>query len=163
MNCPVCKYPGLPDYYNVPSVCPNCRSDLKGFKLINEFEHKSESKLKRLKFLFAGVNLALLILLLGSVFFVPDYSKHKTDSARLQHDSMEYYKKLVTELKQESPSKPSTADIYYILKKGDNLSKIARLYHNNGSRVKQIMTDNNLKKGYNLLPGDTLIIKVKTN
>jgi len=79
-----------------------------------------------------------------------------------QNDSTEYYSKLVKDLSQELSDKPKTADIYYIIKKDDNLSEIAKLFYNDGSRTEQIMTDNNLQKGYNLLPGDTLIIKLKT-
>jgi hypothetical protein len=162
MECPVCNHPGLPDYQSVPCVCTHCGSDLKGLLLISQVVQESEAKHKRLKFLFAVVSLVLLILLMGSVFFRPGISTHKTDTPGLQKDSLDYYKKLVLELKQESNLKPATADIYYILKKNDNLSKIAKLFYNDGSLTKQIMIDNNLQKGYNLLPGDTLIIKIKT-
>jgi hypothetical protein len=162
MNCPVCNHPGLPDYHVVPSVCPDCGSDLKGFLLIKEVEQESESKLKRLKFLFAGVSLVLLILLIGSIFFLPVNSKQKPEEPILKSDSTEYYRELVANLKQELKDKPATADVYYIIKKDDNLSEIAKLFYNDGSRSKQIMTDNSLQKGYNLLPGDTLIIKIKT-
>jgi hypothetical protein len=162
MNCPVCNHPGLPDYLSVPSVCPNCRSDLKGFLLISQVEQESESKLKRLKFIFAGVSLVLIILLIGSVFLVPVISKQEPEKPILKSDSTQYYSKLVANLKQELNSKPQTADIYYIIKKDDNLSEIAKLFYNDASLTQQIMTDNNLQKGYNLLPGDTLIIKLKT-
>jgi nucleoid-associated protein YgaU len=163
MNCPVCNHPGVQDYHSVPSICPNCRSDLKGFMLIGQVELESASKLKSLKFLFAAVTFVLLFLLLGSVVFLPSVSRPRAEKPRLQNDSTQYYSKLVANLKQELNSKPKTADIYYIIKRNDNLSEIAKLFYNDGSRIKQIMTDNNLQKGYNLLPGDTLIIKVKTH
>jgi len=130
--------------------------------LIGQVELENESKLKRLKYLFAGVSLVLLILLIGSIFFFPVNSKQKPEEPILKSDSTEYYRKLVANLKQELQDKPTTADIYYIIKKDDNLSEIAKLFYNDGSRLEQIMTDNNLQKGYNLLPGDTLIIKIKT-
>ena len=162
MNCPVCNHPGLPDYHIVPSFCPNCKSDLKGFLLIGLVELESETKLKRLRFLLAGVSLGLLILLIGSIFFLPFILEQKPDKSILKSDSTEYYRKIMENLKQELKDQPKTADVFYIIKKDDNLSEIAKLFYNNSTLIKQIMTDNNLQKGYNLLPGDTLIIKIKT-
>lgn len=162
MNCPVCNHPGLPDYQSVPSVCPNCKSDLIGFLLINQVEDERGSKLKRFKLLCAGLSIVLLIILIGSIFLLHASSKHDPGKSILQNDSTEYYSKLAADLKQELKDKPKTADVYYIIKKDDNLSEIAKLFYNDGSCTKQIMTDNNLQKGYNLLPGDTLIIKLKT-
>ncbi|MFZ4549646.1 MAG: LysM peptidoglycan-binding domain-containing protein, partial [Bacteroidales bacterium] len=49
------------------------------------------------------------------------------------------------------------------IKKDDNLSGIARLFYNDGTRTAEIMENNNLQKGYNLLPGDTLVIKINNN
>jgi len=162
MECPVCNHPGLPDYNSVPSVCPNCRSDLKGFLLINLVEKESESKFKRFKLLCAGLSIVLLISLIGSIFFLSSISRHDRGKSIRQNDSTEFYHTLVKDLRQELKEKPKTTDIYYIIKKNDNLSEIAKLFYNDGSLTQQIMTDNNLQKGYNLLPDDTLIIKIKT-
>jgi hypothetical protein len=162
MNCPVCNHPGLPDYLSVPLVCPNCRTDLKGFLLMSKFEQESELKLKRFKLLCACLSIVLLIILIWSIFLLPAIVKHNPGKSIRQYDSTAYYRKLVADLKQELKGKPKTADVYYIIQRNDNLSEIAKLFYNDGSRIKQIMTDNNLQKGYNLLPGDTLIIKIKT-
>jgi nucleoid-associated protein YgaU len=93
---------------------------------------------------------------------LPSNSTQSLEKAIQQNDSTEYYSKLVKDLRQELKDKPQTVDIYYIIKKDDNLSEIAKLFYNDGSLTNQIMTDNNLQKGYNMLPGDTLIIKIKT-
>jgi nucleoid-associated protein YgaU len=172
MNCPVCNHPGLPDYHSVPTFCPDCKSDLIGFMILGQIVQESESgvkriresesRIKRIKLLFAIVTSVLFILFIGLVLFLPAITNHKPDKSILQNDSIEYYLKLVKDLRQELKEKPKTADVYYIIKKDDNLSEIAKLFYNDGSRTKQIMTDNNLQKGYNLLPGDTLIIKIKT-
>jgi hypothetical protein len=172
MNCPVCNHPGLPDYRSVPVLCPNCKSDLKGFMILgqiveeSEFNSKilleSESRVKRIKLLFAIVTSVLLILIVGLILFLPSNSTQSLEKAIQQNDSTEYYSKLVKDLRQELKDKPQTVDIYYIIKKDDNLSEIAKLFYNDGSLTNQIMTDNNLQKGYNMLPGDTLIIKIKT-
>jgi nucleoid-associated protein YgaU len=171
MNCPVCNHPDLPDYHSLPSICPNCKSDLKGFMILGQIVQESESnvkiildsesRVKRIKLLFAIVTLALFILLICLVLFLPAISSHKPGKFIRQNDSAEYYHKLVKDLRQELKAKPKTADVYYIIKKDDNLSEIAKLFYNDGSRTNQIMIDNNLQKGYNLLPGDTLIIKIK--
>lgn len=171
MECPVCNHPGLPDYRSVPVICPNCKSDLKGFMILGQVMLESEStgkvllqsesRVKRIKLLFAIVTSVLLILIAGLVLFLPSNSNQSHEKAIQQNDSTEYYSKLVKDLRQELKDKPQTVDIYYIIKKDDNLSEIAKLFYNNGSLTKQIMKDNNLQKGYNLLPGDTLIIRLK--
>jgi nucleoid-associated protein YgaU len=172
MECPVCNYPGLPDYHSVPSVCPSCKSDLKGFMILGQIVQESESnvkiklesesRIKRIKTLFVIVTLVLVILLIGLVLFLPNIYNYNPEKSIPQNDSTEYYSKLVKDLMQELNAKPTTADVYYIAKKDDNFSEIAKLFYNDGSRTKQIMTDNNLQKGYILQPGDTLIIKLKT-
>jgi len=173
MNCPVCNHPGLPDYHSAPSFCPNCKSDLKGFMMLGQIVKESESngkillesksRIKRMKLLFAIVTPVLLILVICLILFLPGVSNHNPDKSIQQNDSTEYYSKLVKDLEQQLMKKPETADVYYIIKKDDNLSEIAKLFYNDGSRAKQIMKDNNLQKGYNLLPGDTLIIKLITH
>ncbi len=163
MNCPVCNHPALVEYNTVPSVCPNCNSDLKGFLLINTIEKEGESKLRRYKVILAGFSIVLMFILFGSILLMPSILKHINKEKSIQQfDSTNYYKELVVDLKQELSLKSRTADICYIIKRNDNLSEIAKLFYNDASRTKQIMTDNNLQKGYNLLPGDTLIIKINS-
>jgi len=165
MECPVCNSPGLPDYRLVHSICPQCNSDLKGFMLIGQVEQvgfENESKLKRLKLSFIVTTIVLSILLIGSILYIATRSKQEPGKLESKNDSTEYYINLVAELKQELEAKPATADICYIVQKDDNLSKIAKLFYNNGFQTEQIMLDNNLHEGYNLQPGDTLIIKLKT-
>jgi hypothetical protein len=161
MECPVCNNPELPDYLSEPTYCPTCKSDLKGFLLVNRVEKESGLKLKRFKLLSSSLAISLLICILGSFFYFRDFAGDKTEKSIIKNDSTEYYKKLAGELSQKLNEKAESVDVIYVIKKDDNLSEVAKLFFNDGSRVKQIITDNNLQKGYNLLPGDTLIIKFK--
>jgi hypothetical protein len=165
MECPVCNSPGLPDYRLVHSICPHCHSDLKGFMLIRQLEQvgfENEFKFKKLKLSFIVTAIVLSILLIGSILYIATRSKQEPGKPEFINDSTAYYITTIAELKQQLQVKPATVDIYYIVQKDDNLSKIAKLFYNNGFHTEQIMTDNNLHEGYNLLPGDTLIIKLKT-
>jgi hypothetical protein len=161
MECPVCNHPDLPDYLSEPTCCPTCKSDLKGFLLVNLVEKESTLKLKRFKLLSSSIAIALLICILGSFIYFRNFAGDKPEKSIINVDSTEFYKKLAGELSQKLNEKAESVDVFYIIKKDDNLSEVAKLFFNDGSLVKQIMTDNNLQKGYNLLPGDTLIIKFK--
>ncbi len=159
MECPVCYHPDLPDYQSVASTCPNCKSDLKGFRLIMQVEQENDAKLRWFKLLCGGLSITLIICFLGS-FYLLNNSTQSPKSLQ-KSDSTEYYSKLVKDLQQELKSKVETSDVYYTIKRDDNLSEISKLFYNDDSHINQIMIDNNLQKGYNILPGDKLIIKLK--
>ncbi len=59
-KCPVCGKSGLPDYSKIPSVCPQCNSDLNGYFLIGQAQKAIQRKNRVLAGLFLcpgfGVN-----------------------------------------------------------------------------------------------------------
>lgn len=61
-KCPVCGRTDIPDYTKEDVRCPSCGSDLKVFRLIDEVESESYSKVLRWK------PIALLSLLAAAVF-----------------------------------------------------------------------------------------------
>ncbi|MDY0278659.1 MAG: LysM peptidoglycan-binding domain-containing protein [Acholeplasma sp.] len=168
MNCPVCNKSGLPDYTNIPVICPQCNSDLKGFIYIKQTSTNYSKSVKNQKFLISFSVLMFLILLI-SLFFHP-FIKQKEDIqiATKNNDSIiiELSTELaakeleIKELKYNS-SNQQDINFLYIVKKGDNLSKIAYFFYNDWEMYKKIETDNNLKHGSLILPNDTLILKIK--
>ncbi len=51
--------------------------------------------------------------------------------------------------------------IRYVIRKGDNLSTIARFFYGDWRHYKQIMIDNLILDEFHLIPNDTLLIKVR--
>ena len=62
---------------------------------------------------------------------------------------------------QSSVAETKETSFIYIVKSGDNLSKIAHLFYNDWEMYKKIEEDNNLESGDVLFPKDTLIINLK--
>ena len=168
MNCPVCNKSGLPDYTNIQVVCPQCNSDLKGFIFIEQTKDNYSKSIKKQKY-FISISVLMFFVLLISLFFHPfikqtgdiqiatknNDSIINTISAELSAKELE-----IKQLKDNS-SIQQEIDFLYIVKRGDNLSKIAYFFYNDWEMYKKIENDNNLKHGSLILPNDTLIIKIK--
>lgn len=65
----------------------------------------------------------------------------------------------IKELQVSNLNKQST-DYKYVVKNGDNLSKLAYIFYNDWQEFTRIEKDNNLTSGELIHPGDTLIIKI---
>lgn len=65
----------------------------------------------------------------------------------------------IKELQTSNLNKQS-ADYKYVVKNGDNLSKLAYIFYNDWQEYTRIEKDNNLTSGELIHPGDTLIIKL---
>jgi len=167
MNCPVCGKSGLPDFTLNPTTCPQCNSDLSGFVVIEKGKLKFNQMLNRQKWLLLLI--AIFVIISGILFIKRPNIKNYISEVQLKDSTI---LALNSELKQKAleihqfkeQSKASDViDFKYVVKKGDNLSKIAYFFYNNWEMYKKIETDNNLKHGSLILPNDTLTIKIKSN
>lgn len=161
-NCPICNKAGLPDYTKNDVVCPQCNSDLKAFSLLNSISKPQKSKIGM--FVIVGVSL-LSIALLG--LFIKSNSDRKeliTKNVILNNSIAKMQVKTVADIKEEPKTQPITkkqdVTIKYVVKKGDYPYKIAQFFYNDGSKYKQIETDNNLEQPYTLKVGQVLTIKI---
>jgi uncharacterized membrane protein YvbJ len=168
MNCPVCDKSGLPDYNLNSVVCPQCNSDLSGFVQLEKSSivyNKSVKRQKRLVVISVIVALVLILLL-----FMPRSKKQ----AEIIQAELQQKETIINKLSSELSNKDEEIQIlkrtnqeteeinfYYVVKKGDNLSKIAYLFYNDWEMYKKIQRDNNLKPGDLIMPKDKLIIKIK--
>ena len=167
MNCPVCGHPGLPDFRLIPTTCPQCESDLSGFVLIEKGKHKFHQMLSRQKWLLLLI--AILVIISGILFIkrpnIKNYiSKIQLKDATILALNSELKQRAleIQQLKEQSKAS-NVIEFKYVVKKGDNLSKIAYFFYNDWEMYKKIETDNNLKHGSLILPNDTLTIKIKSN
>ena len=160
-NCPICDKGGLPDFRVVPTSCPQCNTDLRGFILIEQIKKDHELRLNKQKWLYIPISMILLISLVSIIIFKPQKNNIDSPSAFVNKDSTMYFKQKVDSINsilvQHEQNLVTTK---YIVKKGDNLSKIAYIFFGDWSKYKQIMIDNNLTENDKLMPYDTLIIKL---
>jgi hypothetical protein len=167
MNCPVCDKSGLPDFTSNPTTCPQCNSDLSGFVVIEKGKLKFHQILNRQKWLLL---LIVILFIISGIAFIKQPNIQKYTSEVQLKDSIitalnfELNQK-ETEIQQlKEPSKASNViEFKYVVKKGDNLSKIAFLFFNDWEMYKTIQKENDLKPGDLIMPKDTLTIKIKSN
>ena len=160
-NCPICNKAGLPNYTKSEVVCPQCNSDLKAFLLLDSISKPQKFKIGT--YVIIGVSV-LSIVFLG-LFLKSNSDRKKLITANHSlNDSIVQMQSAVVITQEETKLQPITekqdVTIQYIVKKGDYPYKIAQFFYNDGSKYKQIETDNNLKQPYTLKVGQVLTIKI---
>ena len=181
MNCPICDKAGLAED---AQFCPQCDSDLLGFVLVKKIATKQSALNDSQKSITEQLQKSqttkrnIIIVLLCGVLLITFFSfwfytektsayKQELNLSKLEKDSL---RKIVTD-KQATINKleaekqqleKQEAGIKYVVRKGDNLIKISRLFYGNDNQYREIMKDNNLQENnYTLFAGDTLTIKLK--
>lgn len=158
INCPICNKSGLPDYKTIPTICPQCNSDLKGFLLIENAIKEKKTTFRKGVFISASIFIVILIV---SYFLIPINRNRQINDVNLTSDSVSILKDRLLIMQNKISIKQDKVLFRYIVKKGDNLSKIAYSFYNDWSMYKQIMVDNKIKDGAILMPNDTLVINLK--
>lgn len=166
MNCPVCNKSGLPNFRSEPVVCPQCNSDLKGYMVLEKTNKTHKTTVRKQRNL--SVVAIFLIFIIAVVFIltskqkstlsVPVTTKQDSTINILQTRVLNQEQK-IKELQTSNLNKQS-ADYKYVVKNGDNLSKLAYIFYNDWQEYTRIEKDNNLTSGELIHPGDTLIIKL---
>jgi hypothetical protein len=168
MNCPICDKSGLPDFTNEPVICPQCNSDLKGFALLEKTSSVHKKTVKKQKYIYSLL-LIFVVLVFSFIVFFPSETTNNLPPIIQNNDSIIEVleaklnvKELEINRLQSSIVETKETSFLYIVKSGDNLSKIALLFYNNWEMYKKIEEDNNLESGDLLFPKDSLIINLKT-
>lgn len=167
MNCPVCDKSGLPDYTSNPTICPQCDSDLSGFVIIERGKHKFHQILNRQRWLLL---LIVFIIIISGILFIkrPNIQKYnsevqlKDSTISILNSELKQKDSEIQQLKEQSKVS-NVIKFKYVVKEGDNLSKIAYIFFNDWKMYKTIQKDNNLRNSDLIMPKDTLTIKIKTN
>jgi hypothetical protein len=160
-NCPICNKPDIGNYLTEHVVCPQCNSNLKGFMLFSLSERRNKSKLRNLYFGFSSLLLLLLIVLVFSFSRKNDVMKYSENSNYVVSDTIKYYEGVIEKIKQDqSQVLKNISTLNYIVKSGDNLSKIAQFFYNDWRKYKLIEQENNLSPNHILMPNDSLKISL---
>ena len=166
MKCPICK---LSEISENNSNCPNCNADLDFINNIKDVSKKCKTNKLFLVLLFS----ALIISILISLYTINKNNgskkensnaiieQLKQENAALKNEISEIKKLQVDTLKisnnQNSVNKVETDE--YIVQKNDNLWIIAQKFYGDGFKFKNIASENNIEKPYEILIGSRLIIR----
>ena len=160
MNCPICDTAGLPDYTKEIIKCPQCNSDLSGFKLIADSKRNVRDRLLKQ----GGFILLILIILYVPIVLFIRKGHFERESINLEviaekKDSIDILRHEIDKLQLQVPKQKITkVKFEYVVKPDDNLSTIAEFFYDNWTMYRTIMTDNNLTNGDLIYPHDTLFI-----
>jgi uncharacterized membrane protein YvbJ len=166
MNCPICNKSGLPDYRKHQVVCPQCNSDLRGYSTLEKVNRSLKKELIKQHSFYISVIVIIVVVSLLLLFYqsnykaTPEITNNYKDSLIkvLESKNSKYFQKL-NEI-QSLNLRENKEYINYIVKEGDNLSKIAYFFYNNALSYRVIEKVNNLHPNCTIYPGDTLIIKL---
>ena len=157
-NCPICNKSGLPNYKIIPTICPQCNSDLKGFLLVERALKEKRMTFNKGILITVSIFIVIMIVLYS---IQPHDKKSQIPDVNQNIDSVTILKDSLLKLQKKTSVEPEKVMFRYVVKKGDNLSKIAYSFYNDWAMYKQIMLDNNIKDDAILMPNDTLIINLK--
>lgn len=160
MDCPICKKSGLPDYTMNSINCPQCNSDLKGFLLIAKIQQESVKQKRRKKryYFFIILTTVLILCVLAIIRSNNNIRRERV----IIYDSISYYKeRLRVSLSEKKDAVIPPLKFTYVIKRGDNLSKIAQYFYNDWTQYKRIEQDNQLGSDHVLMPKDTIYLYLK--
>ena len=160
-KCPVCGKPGIPDYHEKDTVCPQCGSDLSVFRVIDQIP---ESKSK--KNLWVPIAIVALVAAVALAIVLPIRIGNETRKIEIQQneitslqDSVNYYKNKLANIPESQSSPDGSNEFIYIVRKGDSFWSISKRFYNTGTLYKEIMESNGLTEKSKLNVGDTIKIK----
>ena len=166
MKCPICEKAGLPDYSVNHVICPQCNSDLKGFLILEQTQNTHKKIINRQRVIFSFIILFLIVLSVVITFFKVQNKSIQTNNIKDIDSTIAFFKNELNYKEEQIANLKSLIDentkteILYVVKRGDNLSKIALIFYNDWKMYKKIEKDNSLKTNDIIYPGDTLLIKI---
>ena len=153
IKCPVCGKPGIPDFHNADVVCPQCKSDLSIYRVIDNIpDVKSERNIWKpisaVSFLVAAVCGLFL-------FFSPKTYQEisLSNNVSFLNDSIKQLKTEIASLKSASQKR-----FTYIVRRGDSYWSISKRLYGTGSHAEDIAIANNRTIESPVYVGDTLEI-----
>jgi len=179
MNCPIDDKVGIEDYTQKPVVCPQCDSDLTPYYLLHKIREETEKKDGNLKLLDSTIDSIakkkkvykslFLVSSLFAICSIGSYCYSLSENKKIIAVNAKTVLGLQDSINRiyhtaEEPKKANSESeikIPYLVKKGDNPSKIAGFFYNDWRKYKKIEEDNNLHQPYTLKIGQPLIIILK--
>ena len=154
-KCPVCGKPGIPDYHNEDVVCPQCKSDLSIYRVIDNIP-EAKSGRNIWKPISAVAFLAAAAM---GMFLLAQKPKSQIDMAMVSQlkDSISVLNKQIDSY--EGNFIKESIGFPYVVRRGDSYCLISRRFYGVDSRAVEIAKNNNRSLDTSLNIGDTLYIK----
>lgn len=168
MKCPICKTEGITETIN---NCPNCHSDLEGFRLTGSLEKSFKQRL------YFGIIASILFIAVLLIWIVSDVAAKneqttelqsqtateqsfsqkqliiEQDNANLEAENAALKKQLLSLNKEQEKREKK-----YIIQPGESLYFIARKVYGNGYKYVDLARDNNIAEPGKVRAGQELII-----
>lgn len=166
MECPVCNKSGIPDFRKNVVICPQCNSDLKGYILLAQTKSIHRESLTKQRTRLVILLAASIIALLG-IILKPKANRIDQPVSSANYDSI--IASLEADLEssrleiERLGNEHDYINYHYVVKQGDNLSRIALLFYNDWEMYKKIEIDNQLEPQQVIYPMDTLVLKLRMN
>lgn len=161
-KCPVCGKPGIPDFHKENVVCPQCKSDLSIYRVVDQIPSAKG------KNVWKPISAVAILAAAVCAFFLftnkPKADENQTNDAidllqteiAMLRDSVNVLSSHLDEIKQQ----PQHAGVFnYIVRRGDSYWSISEKLYGTGTKAKQIAAQNGRTIQTALYVGDTLKIE----
>ena len=170
MNCPICDYKDLGKDLQ---SCPSCNTDLTVFRALDDVEISMQKQKKFtllfiiLFFLAFMACFAIYFILCTSADDLDAEKKITTYEAEIQaittenqqlRENTSSLKEEIAKLRVENEELSALKQITHVIKEGETLYTIARIYLGNGDLYPKIANDNGIEDPDIIITGTELII-----
>lgn len=155
-KCPVCGKPGIPDYHNDDVICPQCKSDLSIYRVIDKIpEEKTGFNI------WKPISAVALVATAVCGFFLfqnTNNGKQSSDGEKKEVIIAQLQDSIATLKTDLQEIKAAPAPYNYIVRKGDSYWSISKKMYGTGTRYEEIAEKNNRTTKTPLEIGDTIKI-----
>lgn len=155
IKCPVCGKPGISDYHKEDVICPQCKSDLSIYRVIDSIPEKPGPNIWKpisAVALAATAVCGFLLLHNGKTGNTIETNVNQQEISMLR-DSVSILKNELKETKSKS------ASYQYVVRKGDSYWSISQKMYGTGTRAEELANANNRSIDEPIIVGDTIYIK----
>ncbi len=155
IKCPVCGKPGISDYHKEDVICPQCKSDLSIYRVIDSIPEKPGRNIWKpisAVALAATAVCGFLLLHNGKTGNTIETNANQQEISMLR-DSVSILKHELNETKSKS------ASYQYVVRKGDSYWSISKKMYGTGMRAEELANANNRSIDEPIIVGDTIYIK----
>lgn len=155
-KCPVCRKPDIPNYHEEDVVCPQCKSDLSIYRVINQIPSSSGKNIWKPMSAVAILAAAVCAFLwLQKPSTISEDSSHLAELTAAR-DSITTLLAQVKGVKENIPE--GGGSFNYIVRKGDSYWSICKKFYGSGTKAQELAEKNNRTMDTPLYEGDTLKI-----
>jgi hypothetical protein len=162
-SCPVCAKTGIKDYRTNHVVCSQCNTDLKPYFLLTSIAQQGKKRKPKLLFGITAIASVVAVLSLFLYTIKGGSPSIAPPAKEVNFVAMKAYEEQIEKLKLQVQNQTKDDSVFlfkYTVRKGDNLSKLAKFFYGESKMYDQLEKDNDLNSPYILRPGQVLTIKL---